>query len=171
MSELKEMTDRFAVMMAATYPQGHRFAGRRVYEVDGKYQREVMALAVEIEQAKEAEAAKPQINEGQLAWLNRLQGATDKSGQRLYQNGSDYKRKLDKLRERAFNGEDLTAEQGSVAQNFEKQGANFGPEFAPPTTQQRLVASEQKTGGFGPPNHIHGGVGTIATHINKGETP
>jgi hypothetical protein len=68
--------------MAARDPR----TNERIYERDGKYQREVFALGVQIEERKQAEAPGAQIAEHQrkqLAWLDRAQGAVGKDGKRL----------------------------------------------------------------------------------------
>src|ERR1700677_1853576 len=109
MSEsIQELENKWAGLMAARYGAGHPRAGERIYEIDGKYAREVTALAVEIDTRKKAEASRPQINQQHLAWLELAQGATDKDGKRLYQPGSKYAENIQSARAKVFSGGDIS---------------------------------------------------------------
>ena len=83
----QQMEDRWLLLVSATNPK----TGLRVTETDLKYARECHALRVVIEERKAAEASRPQISQtqlDQLAWLDRLQGAKDPSGRRIFDDQS-----------------------------------------------------------------------------------
>lgn len=147
---LKEMEDRWLVLMAATDPK----SGERIYARDLKYAREVTALRVQIEDRKAAEPARPQISEQQLkqlAWLDRAMYATDKNGKRRYQEmtpqGTTFRKNITNLRQSVLNGQPLPA---SVVENTERDFAEKGitmPDSAPglqlaaPATVQSINTS------------------------------
>lgn len=165
MSEsIQEMENRWALLVSAKDQR----TGVRITDTDAKYARECMALRVQIEERKKAEASGPQINPQQLAWLNRLAGATDKNGQPLIKPGdpktAETARRLFNMRIRHANGEDLSAEMAQTEANFTAAGAKLGPEFAGPTTQQRQVGHEVGMN-FGPPVNGSPGAGAINTQI------
>jgi hypothetical protein len=149
MSEtIQEMENRWAALMAARYGKDHPRSGERITDVDAKYARDVFVLGVQIDGLKKAAQAQPQINQAQLDWLNQAQGATDKNGRRLYQPGTVFQKNVDDARKLVLEGGDISGMRVST------EGAKLGPAFAPPTERQRQVASEEKTGGFGPPSHV-----------------
>jgi len=141
MSEsLKEMQDRHAILMAATDPK----TGVRIYERDGKYQREVFALGVAIEDRKVAEAPGAQIAAHQLKqfeWLDRAQAARDKSGARMTEqnisgttHSTEFAKNLDKARQSVIEGRLLTPEFiSNTERNLAEQGATMpaAPTAAP----------------------------------------
>ncbi len=182
---IKEMQDRWTVNMAARYGAGHPRAGERIADVDAKYARDQFELGVRISDLIKAQAAQPRINEQQLQWLNRLQGAMTKEkleqrnaagevvvpgepSKRLYEPGSEYQRRLDKLRVRHENGENLSAEMATVEANFTRVGAELGPDFSEPTHQQRVGAREAGMGSFGPPSHVRALPTGQPTNTNMG---
>lgn len=139
---LKQMEDDWYLKMAARYGKDHPRSGERIFECDGKYMREVTALAVQIEQRKTAEASRPQINQDQLNWLNRVQAATDKDGKRpaqeISQKGTQLRKNLDDARQDVFGGKPLSAEliAGTEAE-FARQGVTMPALTARPATTHR----------------------------------
>jgi len=156
---IQDMENRWTGLMAARYGAGHPRAGERMTDVDAKYAREVFALGVQISERKAAEAAQPQINQDQLAWLEQAQGATDKDGKRLYQPGSVYQQNLEAARKKVLEGGDIAGLRIST------EGAKLGPSFAPPTDHQRQLAPGMN---FGPPSHVHSLPGVQPTNANIG---
>jgi hypothetical protein len=154
MSELKELEDRWAVQMAAVYPPGHRHAGQRVFEVDQKYARATTALRVQIEELRAAEAARPQINAAQLAWLNRAQAAVDKTGKRLYQPGSVYERNVNAASAKVREGGDISGTIASTERAVAEMEGSIPERISPLTTSgapDRVLM---------PPSEWHGGAGS-----------
>ena len=136
MSTLQELENKLALLHAATYPAGHRFAGQRVSDVDKKYSREVFALGVQVEEMRGAEAKRVEISPDQnqqLAWLDRMATARDKDGRQLYfdhgQQGSALRNSIGHARMKLANGTSLSqAEAESIRQVAQSAGAHSYPE-------------------------------------------
>jgi hypothetical protein len=138
MSEtLKEMSDRWAILMSATDPK----TGVRMCERDAKFARDTFALGVAIEERKAAEAPGAQIAEHQrkqLAWLERAQGARDKDGKRLTEqsihgtaHSTDFARNLDKARAILLEGKALPSAYIAETERWvADQGGNLPAEKA-----------------------------------------
>lgn len=151
MSEtIQEMENRWTGLMAARYGTGHRQAGERIYEVDGKYAREVTALGVQIAERKAAEGPQGvQINREQLIWLERAQGAMSiekrdpknpeivlEPSRRLTEVNPKYARNLAAARTKVFEGGDISGMTVSALAEQELQATM--PTLTPrPTGQHR----------------------------------
>ena len=107
---LRQLEDKWHLLMAATYPVGHRYAGQRVYEIDKKYALETNTLRVQIEERKSVEAARPQISPQQLeqlAWLDRCAGARSPDGRRLTDTNFEFAKNVDAMRQAVHAGREL----------------------------------------------------------------
>lgn len=138
---LQQMEHRWHLMMAATDSR----TGQRITDRDPKYAREAQALRVEIETRRAAEVARPQISQQQIAqleWLDRAQGATDKSGQRLYQPGTKWAHNLETVRAKAVAGEDITANIASAERVLAEQGGEMPITVPRPPTGRGLDGNE-----------------------------
>lgn len=157
---LQQMKDRWALLMAATHSDGPN-KGRRVFETDPKYARDVTALSVQIAEREQAEASRPQLSEfqaQQLAWLGRAEGARDKSGavvsQQMTEHATAYRRSLHQARTAIFEGRDISSSIASTERDMVAKGWTLGapPKAVPPGAARLMpLNSEVSTDRGGQP--------------------
>ena len=161
-------------VVAARYGVGHPRAGQRIYEVDGKYMREVFALGVEIENMKAAEASRPQINPqqlDQLAWLERARGAVGKDGKPLSQAISPeatlFRKNLHAVHVKLLEGGDISTTIADTETVFAQQGVKLGAAAVDQSAviQQRIA--HHVGGGLPPASATHLGGGAIISERTK----
>ena len=162
---IKDLENRWHLLMAATNPK----TGQRVYETNLQYQRECHALRTQIESLKAAEAvaaSRAQISPAQIAqleYLDRLQGARDKDGKRVWSDlspkGQQFRANVDQARQKIYLGGTLSDAQLAATQAVvEAQGATVPEPVAPRvlTARERQIAAESSAGpgtNMPPPHH------------------
>ncbi|HEX4268434.1 MAG TPA: hypothetical protein VHY36_11140 [Steroidobacteraceae bacterium] len=153
---LEQKEDHWTVLMAAVDPR----TGRRVADGDVEYQRVCHRMRVDIETQKAAQAsAPPTINGDQLAYLDRLQGAKDAAGRRLYDDmglkGQQFRANLTHARVRVMSGQpiDLTKTAAEVA----AQGVKLPEQVHAPQMSQadRVRHAEQGGKSLPPPTYFN----------------
>jgi hypothetical protein len=174
METIKQMEDRWLVLMAARDPK----TNERIAERDLHYAAECQALRVQIEERKAAETARPQISAEQLRqleWLDRLQGArltkttwdaktgkatTEVLGRAMDDpspRGSQFRENVEQARIRVYAGQALTAEQIAATEaNITAQGVALPAPTVrlEPTLREKQLAAEGAHGpGMPPPHH------------------
>lgn len=151
MSTLKEMEDQWALQMAATDPK----TGKRIVETDPKYARAVFALGVKIEEMRKAEASQPQLSDfqiQQLQWLERAQGARDKSGavvsQEMSAAATAYRKSLHQAQTAVFEGRDISSTIATTERDMAEKGWTLGTPAKPSSPGQVLIPSNLQTGSY-----------------------
>lgn len=149
---IESMENRWALLMAARNQKGER-----IHDIDVKYQRECMALRVQIEERKAAEAKRPQISKTQLEqlqWLDRLRGTRDAEGRPLLldkgQKGTTFRENIYNVQRRLDRGEDIS---GDIAATERELTAQKLALPAPAVDQSAVIQQRAANhlGGYMPP--------------------
>lgn len=148
MSEsLAELKNQWKLAHAATVEW--RGEQRLKMEIDPHWQRETMALGVRIAELEQAEAARPQMSQTQreqLAWLDRVEGATDKAGVRLAgemsARGTAYRKTLHESRTRVMEGADISNTIAATERDAAANGWHIGAPRAPES--RRFIPSNEQ---------------------------